>query len=142
MYDIKHILHSNGAYVTSSDYGKDENGDYIVLDLCDGKQCKWQGRFIVRADFVNYDPHTPNQCFDLYLQGGSDAAFTLTATLAHIEIGPAACNVSNQQFGVGFYEMLCQNVYKGVIYPYVRVYAVLAGTSPRIIYRANLGKLY
>lgn len=142
MYDVKLILNSLATAQTATGFGKDENGDAIVLDLCNGKQCKWQGRFIVRVDRADWDIHSPSQCYHIYLLGGSTVAFANQVVLSHIEVGAAICNISNLKLLTGRYEMLVQNEYKAVIYPFVRTYHVISGQSPHLLYRANLGKLY
>ena len=142
MYDIKLILNSWASAFTTSGYGKDTGGDAIELDLCNGEECKWQGRLIVRVDSIAYDPQSPNQKYDLYLLGGSNSSFTDQVVLAHLELGASGQLIGNRNMLAGKYELLVQNEMKGIIYPYVRIRHVISGTSPSIIYRANLGKLY
>ncbi len=142
MYDVKLILHSWASALTSSGYGKDEDGDAIVLHPGDCEGCKWQGRLIVRVDTISHDPHSPNLAVNLYLLGGNNASFTRQVVLSHLELGDNSQLVGNQDMLAGKYELLVQNELKGVIYPYVRVRYVISGTSPRILFRANLGKLY
>lgn len=65
------------------------------------------------------------------IQVADAAAFNAKVfNVAILELGDAAQIPSNADLGVGVYELPFNNVVNGVVYPYVRVYATIAVTSP------------
>lgn len=91
-----------------------------------------------------------NELYDFWLQGSDDPTFaTGIANLAHFQIGAAAvlsasATLSGAQLslaGVDRFEIDCNNVQgKTVMYDYVRLRVVIAGTAPTITYDAWLAQ--
>jgi len=70
--------------------------------------------------------------------GGSDASFTKTVSLCSKELGAGSVLSGNQDSKISRVVLAAQNEQGGVIYPYVRVRYVIAGTLPNIDFTAIL----
>jgi hypothetical protein len=72
--------------------------------------------------------------------GGNDASFTREVSLASKEIGNKLVLQGNVDAKLSRLSVPFMNEERGIIYPYVRVRHVIAGTSPSINYVARLEK--
>jgi hypothetical protein len=70
-----------------------------------------------------------NEAYTIVVQGATAAAFTTPVQLAALSLGAAETVLgAGIDTAVGRYQVRFQNEQNGVIYPYIRVYTVVAGT--------------
>ena len=67
--------------------------------------------------------------YDLHFCGGDDSDFTNWTTLACLSLGAQSSGIEgNVDSTIGRHELMVSNEKNGVIYPYVRLRTVVAGT--------------
>ena len=133
MIDTKLALKDAGE-ITSTGYGEVDSAAR-VLNLGAGLV---RGNLII--DVTRLAMQGNDQTYQIHLMGGSDAAFTATASLAVLEVGPAETTQDGKDSKLGRYVIPFENQRNGTVYPYVRVRHVLGGTGPVVNYVARLEK--
>lgn len=124
-YDASMLLHDGAAAVTSSAAGL-VGGSARVFDT--ESTTSPVGRFplAVVINVSALDLADTNETYDLIVEGSNSATFAS----------------GNQQLGsivvaaTGRYTLLVDNEQGGTVYRYIRIRAVLAGTTPSITYVA------
>lgn len=123
-FDALLVLEDGAAAVTASGAGQKDGSDAVV-DVGSGqlRDSAWMID-VTAADFADAD-----ETYVLTLEGSTDAAFTTPVVLATQEITQVGRNVKD-----------IDNVVNEVIYPHVRSYATVGGTTPSITYNSRLGR--
>jgi hypothetical protein len=134
MIDNNTILHSEAEAVSSSGYGQVDSSPKVINF----------GAGLVRGNLVidifAIKITTGDEAYILHLMGGNDSDFTEEVSLASKELGANGALEGNRDSKISRVVIPFQNEERGVIYPYIRIRHVLAGTSPSINYQARLEK--
>jgi len=96
---------------------------------------------VVLLDVSAIDIANSDEIYTFYVQGSNDAAFASgIENLASLDLGDAAVRAAGGDVdsAIGRYEIHCANSQGGNEYKYMRVRAVVAGTSPSITLTAWL----
>lgn len=133
MIDIELVLKDKGA-VTSSSYGQVDS-EAAAVNLGSGLV---RGNLVVDIDAIKIS--AGDEKYDIHAMGGSDSDFTEQVSLASKELGANGALEGNRDSKISRVVIPMQNEERCVIYPYIRVRHVLAGTSPSINYQARLEK--
>ena len=133
MFDYDHKLKDAGA-VTSSGYGTVDEESKVV-NLGAGLV---RGNLVVDISAIKVS--AKDEKYVLHLMGGTDASFTGQVSLASKELGAHGALEGNRDSKLSRIVIPFQNEERGIIYPYVRVRHVIAGSSPSINYTARLEK--
>lgn len=101
---------------------------------------------VLVVDVTAMDIVSNDESYDLVLQGSPDAAFGTAGNI--VELGAIHLGAkeikrtdSDADDATGRFVMPFTNERNGTIYPYLRIYTVVAGTSPSITYAAWLSKV-
>ncbi len=125
-YDALHLLKASGA-VTAT-------GASSILTLGDAR---WDGRVIV--DVSALDVSSGDEAYELRVQVSDSASFASgNQTVGAFKFGDSTVTGGSADTVVGRYELGVSNEFNGTIYTYVRINAVVAGTTPTITYAAYL----
>lgn len=125
-YDADLLLKASGA-VTSTAASS-------ILNLGDAR---WDGRVIV--DVSALDVASGDESYELRVQLSDSATFASgIQTVAAFKFGDSTVTGGSADTVVGRYELGFSNEFNGTLYTYVRINAVIAGTSPTITYAAYL----
>ena len=138
--DASLILKASAA-VTSSAAGT------LILDLApgdkpspsDGDAEVWNGQAIINVtamDIVSND-----EAYTIVIQGSPDAAFGTAGNIKdlvqyHLGAKEIKLTDSDMDDAIGKHTINFSNYQNGVVYRYVRIYTVVAGTTPSITYSA------
>ena len=96
---------------------------------------------IVQIDVTAMDVVTGDEVYDLYIEGSTSPTFaSAVVPLGNMNLGGATGNQGSAVDLVGRYEIHFTNERNGTIYPYVRMYTKVGGTSPSINYVAYIVK--
>ena len=128
------LLLKASAAVTSSAAGS------LIIPCGDGYV---DGVMVV--DVSAMDIVSNDESYDLVLQGSPDSGFGTAGNI--VELGAIHLGAkeikrtdSDADDETGRFVMPFHNERNGTIYPYLRIYTVVAGTSPSITYKAWLSK--
>ena len=125
-YDNALLLKAAGA-VTATGTG-------TILDLGAAR-----ADFRAICDVSAIDNASADESYILQVQGSNSPTFASgVVALASKQLGVASATGNSANTGVGRYEIHGSNEENGVLYRYVRVRHVLAGTTPSINYTAFL----
>ena len=133
-YDNATLIRALAAAITSTETGS------IILDV---------GAAMFKGDLViNYsglDVVTGDEAYTFMLEGSPDATFGTAGNItvcAMQRIGGAtgATPVGTADPAAGTITIPFRNERNGVVYRYLRLYTLVAGTSPSIVFTAFLGK--
>lgn len=129
------LLLKASAAVTSSAAGS------LILDVGEGHT---EG--VLVADVSAMDIVSNDESYWIVLQGSPDSGFGTAGNIVElgaIHLGAKEIKLtdSDADDAIGRYIMQFQNERNGTIYPYLRLYTVVAGTSPSITYKAWLSKV-
>lgn len=132
-YDNALLIRPVGAAITATETGA------TILDIGNGKV---EGYLI--ADVTALDVATGDEAYTLMLEGSPDAAFGTAANitvLAMQRIGGAtgATPVGTADVA-GRFAIPFRNERNGTTFRYVRLYTLIAGTTPSITFSAFLAK--
>lgn len=135
MIDVSHIMKDSGA-VAASAAAQVDGADKIVelgTGLVEGK---------LVADVTAIEIADNDEAYRITLQGSAKADFADTIEeLAAVELGAAEVLNGDQDSTIGRYQVPFRTEKNGTIYPYVRVYAEVAGTvATGIDFTARLEK--
>ena len=124
------LLLKASAAVTSSAAGS------LILALGDGLV---QGNVVVDVSAI--DIASNDESFWIMLQGSPDADFGTAGNIVelgaiHIGAKETKLSTSDADDAIGRYIMPFRTERNGTIYPNVRLYTVVAGTTPTITYKA------
>ena len=133
MFTEGHELKDAGA-VASSGYGQVGGSDRVV-NLGSGLI---RGNLILDISVINI--YNNDEIYQIFLMGGDDTDFSREVSLACIEIGANEVAEGNLDAKAGRLILPFQNEFEGVVYPFVRVRHVIAGTTPSITYTARMEK--
>lgn len=132
-YDNALLIRATGAAITSTETGS------VILDVGAGLF----GGFLV-ADITAIDTTTGDEAYSLMLEGSPDAAFGTAGNIrvvSELRIGGATFTTPNGAAdGVGRFAIPFRNERNGTTYRYLRLYTLIAGTSPSITFSAFLAK--
>jgi len=92
------------------------------------------------VDVTSLDLGGTDESYILVLQGGDVAAFTVNQELARLHLGVNEVLESTLDSVVGRYKVPFSNEKGGVIYPFVRLRVIVAGTTPSIDCEAFISK--
>lgn len=133
-YDNATLIRAPGAAITATETGS------IILDV---------GAAMFKGDLViNYsglDVVTGDEAYTFMLEGSPDATFGTAGNItvcAMQRIGGAtgATPVGTADAAAGTITIPFRNERNGVVYRYLRLYTLVAGTTPSIVFTAFLGK--
>ncbi len=125
-YDADHLLKASGA-VTAT-------GASSILNLGDAR-C--DARVIVDVSAI--DITTGDEAYELRVQVSDSASFASgIQTVGAFKFGDSTVTGGSADTVVGRYELGVSNEFNGTIYTYLRINAVVAGTTPSITYAAYL----
>ena len=133
-YDNATLIRATAAAITATETGS------IILDV---------GAAMLKGDLViNYsglDVATGDEAYTFMLEGSPDAAFGTAANItvcAMQRIGGAtgATPVGTADAAAGTITIPFRNERNGTVYRYLRLYTLIAGTTPSIVFQAFLGK--
>ena len=130
-FDALLELEDGAAAITSSGAGSD------IRNLGTGFV---QG--VIRADVsaCKVSAGDENYRVGVQLSTESDFATFVGDESQALELGDATTLEGNRDLGAGQYMIRCSNEVDGVVYPYIRLFLTIAGTSPSITLKAYLGK--
>jgi hypothetical protein len=94
----------------------------------------------VHIDISQMALATSDILYQLHLMGGDDESFTNEVALATLELGTKEMLEDGKDSKLGRHILPFQNEKNGVVYPYVRIRHVIAGTDAQINYTARLEK--
>jgi hypothetical protein len=129
------LLLKASAAVTSSAAGS------LILDvgdaLCEGE---------VIVDASAFDIVSNDEQYDIVLQGSPDAAFGTAGNIVELGSITIGCKEAKRTDGdaddaVGRFIFPVRNERNATVFRYLRIYTVVAGTSPSITYKAWLSKV-
>lgn len=86
---------------------------------------------------------TGDETYSLFIQGSNSSTFaSLVENLAEIDLGAIAVRkgAASVLSGIGRYEVMFQNEQADVMYQYIRLYFVVAGTAPTITNTCFIGR--
>jgi hypothetical protein len=125
-YDALHLLKASGA-VTST-------GASSILDL---GAARWDGRVIV--DVSALDTASADESYELRVQVSNSSTFASgIQTVGAFKFGDSSLTGGSADSTTGRFELGVSNEYNGTTYRYIRINAVIAGTTPTITYAAYL----
>lgn len=133
-YDNATLIRATAAAITATETGS------IILDV---------GAAMFKGDLViNYsglDVATGDEAYTFMLEGSPDATFGTAGNItvcAMQRIGGAtgATPVGTADAAAGTITIPFRNERNGVVFRYLRLYTLVAGTSPSIVFTAFLGK--
>ena len=135
-YDAALLIRALGAAITATETGS------IVLDVGDAL---FVGDLVI--DYSGLDVATGDEAYTFMLEGSPDAAFGTAANItvcAMQRIGGAtgATPVGTADPAAGSITVPFRNERGGKVFRYLRLYTLLAGTTPSIVFKAFLAKSY
>lgn len=132
-YDNALLIRATGAAITSTETGS------VILDVGAGL---FRGHLVV--DVTAIDVTTGDEAYSLMLEGSPDAAFGTAGNIrvvSELRIGGATFTTPNGAAdGVGRFAIPFRNERNGTLYRYLRLYTLIAGTSPSLTFSAFLAK--
>lgn len=132
-YDAAMLIRATGAAITSTETGS------LILDVGAGLL---SGCMVV--DITALDVTTGDEAYSLMLEGSPDAAFGTAGNIrvvSELRIGGATFTTPNGAAdAVGRFVIPFRNERNGTLYRYLRLYTLIAGTSPSIAFSAFLAK--
>jgi len=132
-YDAALLIRATGAAITATETGS------LILNVGSGLV---DGYLVV--DVTAIDVTTGDEAYSLMLEGSPDAAFGTAGNIrvmSELRIGGATFTAPNGAAdGVGRFLIPFRNERNGTVYPYLRLYTLLAGTSPSLTFSAFLAK--
>lgn len=132
-YDNALLIRAVGAAITATETGS------VILDVGAGLV---DGYLVV--DVTALDVTTGDEAYSLMLEGSPDAAFGTSGNIrvmAELRVGGATFTTPNGAAdGVGRFAIPFRNERNGTLYRYVRLYTLIAGTTPSITFSAFLAK--
>ena len=133
-YDNALLIRALGAAITATETGS------VILDVGDAM---FKGDLVI--DYSAMDAVTGDEAYTFMLEGSPDAAFGTAANITVVamqRIGGAtgAAPVGTADPAAGTITVPFRNERNGVVYRYLRLYTLIAGTTPSIVFRAFLGK--
>lgn len=133
-YDEALKIRALAAAITSTETGS------IILDIGNAFA---KGELVI--PYSGLDATTGDEAYTFMLQGSPDAAFGTASNitvLAMQRIGGAtgAAPVGTADAAAGTITVPFRNERNGTVFRYVRLYTLLAGTSPSIVFQAFLTK--
>jgi hypothetical protein len=104
-----------------------------------------QGLFkgVAVIDVTNIKTSTGDETYSLFIQGSNSPTFASgVENLAEIDLGAVAVRkgAASVLSVAGRYEVLFQNEQADVMYQYIRLYFVIAGTTPTITNTCFIGR--
>jgi hypothetical protein len=130
-FDAKLLLQDVTAAITASAAGTVAT----VAKVLDVGAARLDARVIV--DVSSIDTVTGDESYRIRIQGSNTADLsTGVVELAALELGGATPTGDTAADAVGRREIAFTNEVNGVVYRYIRVYALIAGTTPSLIYTA------
>ena len=130
MFDSTHILHD--GTVTASGYGL-VSAAPVVINLGTGLT-----RMNVILNISAIKISADNEIYTVHVQAGNDASFTKSLSLCSKELGHNSVLQGSLDSKISRIVLGCQNEHAGVIYPFLRLRFVVAGSSPSITLSAFL----
>lgn len=130
------LLLKASAAVTSSAAGS------LILDVGDGLI----DPATVVVDVSAMDIVSNDEQYDIVLQGSPDAAFGTAGNIVELGSITLGCKEAKRTDGdaddtTGRFIFHVRNERNGTVYRYLRIYTVVAGTTPTITYKAWLSKV-
>ncbi len=101
---------------------------------------------MIVVDVSAIDITSDDEGYDIVLQGSTDADFGTAANIVelvamHLGAKEIKRTDSDQDDTTGRFELLFGNWRDAVVFPYLRLYHVIVGTTPSINYTARIAKL-
>lgn len=132
-YDAGLLIRAAGAAITSTETGS------LILDVGAGLL---KGTMVV--DVTAIDVVTGDEAYSLMLEGSPDATFGTAGNIrimSELRIGGATFTTPNGAAdAVGRFAIPFRNERNGTLYRYLRLYTLIAGTSPSLTFSAFLAK--
>lgn len=105
--------------------------------ILDKGAARWDGRVIV--DVSALDVSSGDESYELRVQVSNSSTFAATVnTVASFRLGDSTVTGGSADSVVGRYELGFSTEFNGTTFRYVRINAVIAGTTPSINYTAFL----
>lgn len=133
-YDAALLIRAAGVAITATETGP------IILDV---GTAMFKGDLVI--DYSGLDVVTGDEAYTFMLQGSPDATFGTAANItvcAMQRIGGAtgAAPVGTADPAAGTITIPFRNERGGKVFRYLRLYTLIAGTTPSIAFTAFLGK--
>lgn len=132
-YDNSLLIRATGVAITATETGS------VILDVGAGLV---KGHLVV--DVTAMDVTTGDEAYSLMLEGSPDAAFGTAGNIrvvSELRIGGATFTAPNGAAdAVGRFAIPFRNERNGTLYRYLRLYTLIAGTTPSITFSAFLAK--
>jgi hypothetical protein len=130
------LLQLKDAGAITSSAAAQVDGSAKVLDTGDDK--RYTGQVIIDVSAVKITAN--DEIYTIVLQGSPDSAFTAATSVELCQINLSAAEEkltdTNRDDTTGRYLLPFTNEFAGTFYRYLRLYTVIAGTSPSINYSA------
>ena len=130
MFDNTHIIHD--GTVTASGYGQ-VDASPVVINLGSGLT-----RMNVILNISAIKISADNEIYTVHVQAGNNASFTKSLSLCSKELGHNSVLQGSLDSKISRVVLGCQNEHGGMIFPYIRLRFVVAGTNPSITLSAFL----
>lgn len=139
-YDNALLIRAAGAAITATETGS------VILDLGaggDGAGASLVDGALI-ADVTAIDVATGDEGYTFILEGSPDATFGTAANITVLAMqkigGATGAAPLGTADGAGRFLIPFRNERNGTVYRYVRLYTVIAGTSPSLTFSAFLAK--